>query len=92
MILRSRLPVVAPAATVIGTDKEVRLEAVSAPTVMPLVPLTSGDKKNSTRLEPLKLVLAPLIVRVGVELVALPPGVTELMPGIEPPEVAATFI
>ena len=78
-------PTVAPAAMVIGTDKEVALEADTAPLlVMPTVPLTPCGMVNSTMLAEEKLVLLPVMVKVGLVLVAPPPGVILDMPGTAP--------
>ena len=90
--LTSRAPTVAPAAIVIGTDKEVALLAVIAPVVMPLVPLTPGGMVNSTRLEAEKLVLLPVMVRVVVAFCAAPPGVILVILGAAPPLALPTLI
>lgn len=82
----------APAAIVIGTDKEVALLAVIAPVVMPLVPLTPGGMVNSTMLEAEKLVLLPVMVRVVVAFCAAPPGVILVILGAAPPLALPTLI
>ena len=74
----------APAAIVMGTDKEAALPAVTALGVMPTVPLVPCGIVNSTRLEAEKLVLLPVMVKVEVALCAPPPGVILVMPGTAP--------
>ena len=82
--LTSRAPTVAPTAIVIGRDKEVALLAVTAPGVMPTVPLTPCGMVNSTILEAEKLVLLPVMIKVVAVLVAPLPGVILVMLGTAP--------
>ena len=90
--LTSRAPTVAPAAMVKGTDKEVALLAVTALGVIPTAPLVPCGIKNSTILEAEKLVLEPVMVKVGVELCAAPPGVILVMPGTAPLELPILIV